>query len=64
MKCAKYKYKMLLDKGEWEAPTAQEEQIIVLHAEINNLKTQNSRAGAGSKRQHKDKGKSSTGRYS
>ena len=37
-KCAKYKYKTLLDKREWEAPTGQEEQIIALLAEINTLK--------------------------
>ena len=47
IKCAKYKYKTLLDKGEWEAPIAQEEQIIALRAEINTLKARSSKGGAG-----------------
>ena len=38
MKCARFKYKMLLDKGEWEAPDAQSKGILVLRVEIDGLK--------------------------
>jgi len=64
MRCAKYKYKTLLNKGKWEAPTAQDEQIIALRTEINNLKTFNTRNGAGHKQQDKAKTKPSAGKHS
>ena len=64
MKCAKYKYKTLLDKGKQEAPTAQEEQIIAMRAEINNIKTHNTRGGAEYKRQDKVNTKPSTCKHS
>ena len=38
MKCARFKYKTLLDKGEWEAPDAQGKEILMLYTEINGLK--------------------------
>ena len=37
--CARYSYKALLDKNEWEVPNAQEEKTSVLSAELNPLKT-------------------------
>ena len=60
--CKKYKYKTLLDKGEWDAPTTQEEHIIALRAEINTLKARSSKGGAG-KRQHQCHAKPSTGKH-
>ena len=62
IRCARYKYKTILDKGKWEAPNTQEEQIIVLHAQLNTLKTQSKRGGGCNKRS--SKGKKSTGKYS
>ena len=38
IKCARFKYKTPLDKGEWEAPDAQCEDILALRAEIDGLK--------------------------
>ena len=38
MKCARFKYKILLDKGEWQAPDAQGKEILALRSEINGLK--------------------------
>ena len=35
MKCARFKYKILLDKGDWEAPDAQGKEILAVRAEIN-----------------------------
>jgi len=53
MWCARYKYKTLLDKGEWEAQNAQKEQIISLWAYLNTLKSQ-SRSGSHTNRNSKD----------
>ena len=60
VKCAKYKYKPFLDRGELEAPTAQEEQSLALRADINTLKARTSKGGAG-KRQHQGNTKPLTG---
>ena len=42
MQLAMYKYRTLKERGEWKAPSAQEEKIIVFHVEINNLKIKSS----------------------
>ena len=39
MRCARFKYKTLLDKGGWEAPDNQEKEILTLCTEINGLKS-------------------------
>ena len=38
MQCALYKYKTLLDKGTWQAPDCQQEQILALETQIKQLK--------------------------
>ena len=70
MKCARYKYKTLLDKGEWHAPDAQGKKILTLRAEINGLergkkltlekKTSNSRGKNNRQGRNDDRDKSTT----
>ena len=38
MKWAKVKYGIIKEKGLWNAPTREEQQILAMKAEINNLK--------------------------
>ena len=38
MKFMRYKYKTLLDKGEWQAPDTQKKQIIALRVELTTMK--------------------------
>ena len=37
MSLAKFRYKILVDRGQWEAPDAQETQILALQAQIKQL---------------------------
>ena len=57
IRCARYKYHTLKERGEWEASSAKEEQIIALRVEINNLKTKISLKNA--QRNSKKKGTTS-----
>ena len=50
MWCARYKYRMLMEREEWVAPSVYEELIIVLCTKINSLKSSTS-----SKNAHKNK---------
>ena len=36
---AKVKYQIIVDKGEWNASSPEETQILTLQAEINNMKS-------------------------
>jgi hypothetical protein len=60
MSLAKNKYKLLTDKGVWNAPSEEEEKIIPLQSEINALKGKDKRESkdgkavtGGPKGQHK-----------
>ncbi len=55
MKYADEKYKMLLQKGSWNAPDANEEKIMALQIEINKLKK------SGNKKKQKTKKASTKG---
>ena len=39
MKCARYKYKTLRDKGERPPPNTQEKQILALRSELNTSRS-------------------------
>ena len=60
MHLAETRFKILKEKGTWNAPSASEEKIVALQAKLNKLMNQNKKTGKETKRDNKkQKGKQS-----